>query len=252
MANILLGCPTYDGSLNSLTAQSIFATAAREHRVFTAVADFSLVSLNCNRLWCQALNTREANQLEWFAMLHADVAPEPWWLDKLIAEAERNDADLLSAVVPIKDERGLTSTAILLPGGPLGGFYRLTMAQALHPTFPVTFDIHQAVAALASLPDGLRETGLPAEALLVNTGCMVVRLNRPWADERIWFEDVNRIVRINGAWQAICKSEDWNFSHRVAQEGGKVMATKSISLTHRGVSDFFSSRIWGKLRDRVS
>jgi len=167
----------------------------------------------------------------------------------LIAEAERTGADLLSAVVPIKNEQGLTSTAILLPGGPLGGFYRLSMAQVLHPAFPVTFDIHMAVKALVGLPEGLRETGMPSEALLVNTGCMVVRLDRPWADERIWFEDLNRIIRINGALQAICKSEDWNFSHRAAQAGGNVMATKSIKLTHRGASDFSSSQIWGKPRD---
>jgi hypothetical protein len=152
--------------------------------------------------------------------------------------------------VPIKNELGLTSTAILLPGGPLGGFYRLTMAQVLHPKFPVTFDIQSVVNALEHLLAGLRETGLPADALLVNTGCMVVRLDRPWADERIWFEDLNRIVKINSEWQAVCKSEDWNFSHRVAQEGGKVMATKSIDLTHRGVSDYSSSRIWGRPRDR--
>jgi hypothetical protein len=124
------------------------------------------------------------------------------------------------------------------------------MAQVLHATFPVTFDIHRAVAALANLPPELRETGLPVEALLVNTGCMVLRLNRPWADERIWFEDLNRIVRISGVLQAICKSEDWHFSHRVAQEGGKVMATKTIQLAHRGMSDFSSSQIWGKRRDR--
>jgi hypothetical protein len=252
MANVLLGCPTYDGTMTSFAAQGIFSTAAREHQIYTAIADFSLVSLNCNRLWCQALNTREAYDLKWFAMLHADVAPEPWWLDKLIAEAERCQADLLSAVVPIKNELGLTSTAVLLPGGPLGAFHRLTMAQVLHPTFPVTFDIHTAVEALASLPEKLRVTGLPTDALLVNTGCMVLRLDRPWADERLWFEDVNRILRINGVLVAVCKSEDWNFSHRVAQEGGKVMATKSIKLTHRGISDYSSSQIWGKPRDHES
>ena len=177
--------------MTSFAAQGIFSTATREHRVYTAIADFSLVSLNCNRLWCQALNTREANGLQWFAMLHSDIAPEPWWLDKLISEAERCDADLISAVVPLKDGRGLTSTAILMPGGPLGAFYRLTLSQVLHPEFPVTFDIRMAVDALASLPEEMRETELPNEALLVNTGCMAVRLDRPWADERIWFEDLN-------------------------------------------------------------
>jgi hypothetical protein len=251
MANIYLACPTYDGTMTSLSARSIWGTAAREHRVLPASEDFSLIPLNCNRLWCRALNTRQANQLQWFAMLHADVGPEPWWLDKLIAEAERERADLLSAVVPIKSQAGMTSTAIFRPGGAVGRFYRLSTGQVLHPDFPETFDIHAAVDALARLPGELREEGLPREALLVNTGCMVLRLDRPWADERLWFDDLNGIERVNGELQAVCKSEDWYFSHRVAQEGGKVMATRTIKLTHRGFSHFPSDQVWGQPRDVV-
>jgi hypothetical protein len=249
MANVFLACPTYDGSLTSFAARSIYATASREHQIYTAIGDFSLVALNCNRLLCQALNTRAKHDLKWFAMLHSDIGPEPWWLDLLVAEAERHGADLLSAVVPIKSEQGLTSTAVLLPGGLLGAFYRLTTAQVLHPDFPVTFDIEGAVDALARLPEELRCPDLPREALLVNTGCMVMRLNRPWADERLWFDDLNAIVRVNGQFEAVCKSEDWHFSHRVAQEGGKVMATKAIRLVHRGVADYSSQQVWGKRRD---
>ena len=59
-------------------------------------------------------------------------------------------------------------------------------------------------------------------------------------------------MRMNGQLVAVCKSEDWKFSHRIAQEGGKVMATKSIKLTHRGRSDYSSDQIWGKPRDRES
>ena len=123
------------------------------------------------------------------------------------------------------------------------------MAQLLHPAFPETFDIHAAVEALARLPDDLREEGLPREALLVNTGCMVLRLDRPWADERLWFDDLNGIERVNGELQAVCKSEDWYFSHRVAQEGGQVMATKRVKLTHRGFCHFPSDHAWGQPRD---
>jgi hypothetical protein len=195
-----------------------------------------------------ALNTRQANDLQWFAMLHSDIGPEPYWLDKLIAEAEKHGADMLSAVVPIKSQDGLTSTAILKPGEPFGAFMRLTMSQVRHPAFPDTFDIHMAVDALASLPEELRETDLPREALLVNTGCMVLRLDRPWADERLWFDDLNGIIRVNGELHPVCKSEDWNFSHRVAQEGGKVMATRTIKLTHRGTTDYPSDQIWGLSR----
>jgi hypothetical protein len=249
MANVYLACPTYDGTLTSLTARAVWGTAAREHRVLPASWDFSLIPVNCNHHWCAALNTRAANQLEWFAMLHSDIGPEPWWLDKLIAEAIKYGADLLSAVVPLKNEEGLTSTAILKPGGLFGVFHRLSLAQVLHPEFPETFDVGAAVEALARLPGDLRDEGLPRDALLVNTGCMVMRLDRAWADERLYFADLNGIEKVNGELRAACKPEDWYFSHRVAQEGGRVMATRAIKLTHRGVTHFPSYRVWGQPRD---
>src|SRR5262245_44359667 len=188
MANIYLAVPTYDGTTTALSARNVWATASQNHVVLPATEDFSLIPLNCNRLWCRALNTRQANQLKWFAMLHADVGPEPYWLDRLIAAAEKHGADLLSAVVPIKSQYGMTSTAIFKPGGLVGRFYRLSTSQILHPAFPETFDIHAAVEALAHLPEELREVGLPREALLVNTGCMVMRLDRPLPAERLWFD----------------------------------------------------------------
>src|SRR5262245_60422469 len=145
MANVFLAVPTYDGTITTLSARNVWATASQNHIVLPATEDFSLIPLNCNRHWCRALNTREANRLQWFAMLHADVGPEPYWIDRLIAEAEKQGADLLSAVVPIKNQYGFTSTAIYRPGGPVGRFYRLSMSQVLHPSFPETFDIHAAV-----------------------------------------------------------------------------------------------------------
>ena len=45
-------------------------------------------------------------------MLHDDVVPEAFWLDKLIAELELHSADVMSAVVPVKSGNGLTSTAV--------------------------------------------------------------------------------------------------------------------------------------------
>ena len=87
------------------------------------------------------------------------------------------------------------------------------------------------------------------EALLVNTGCMIVRCDQPWAT-KVWFDDLNGVEqRADGKWYPVVKSEDWHFSHRVAQEGGKVMATRLIKLHHRGSVDFRSTQAWGKPRD---
>ena len=116
MSNVYLGCPLYDGTIQFGTGMALW-NSSRVHAVRVASYELSLVARNSSVHWCTALNLRQELGLTWFAMLHSDVAPEAWWLDKLIAEAEKHQADLLSAVVPIKSDLGLTSTAILKRGG---------------------------------------------------------------------------------------------------------------------------------------
>jgi hypothetical protein len=246
--NVFLACPLYDGRLDYGTARSLWSTASRLRMVNVMPSAASLLPTNCNALWCTALNHREGAQLKWFAMLHADVTPEPWWLDKLIAEAEAHDADLLSAVVPLKSLDGATSTAIARPGTQFGTFCRLTTQQVNHPLFPATFGIAEAAAALAILPEPLGIRDAPREALLVNTGCMVCRLDRPWC-ERVWFSIDDAIEKIDGLWKAVFQPEDWSFSRRVTAEGGKVLATKSLEVLHRGQMDFRSNQTWGRAVD---
>ena len=180
-------------------------------------------------------------------MLHADVAPEPWWLDKLITEAEKHEADLMAAVVPMKDMNGFTSTAIARAGASRI-FCRLMMHQVRHPLFPDTFNIDLAASALENLPDPFRVNAVPREALLVNTGCFVCRFDGPWC-ERVWFSIEDGIGKTGELWQATSLSEDWVFSRRVAEQGAKVMATRLISLAHKGPIDFHSHTPWGKPRD---
>src|SRR5689334_10761696 len=67
---------------------------------------------NFNSLWCKALNSRERDGWTHFAMIHSDVLPEEWWLDTLLVEMARAHADVLSVVLAIKDNRGVTSTAL--------------------------------------------------------------------------------------------------------------------------------------------
>src|SRR5262245_13324495 len=110
MASVFLACPQYEGKLSGETARCLWETPSQKHTVRVGTSSFSLLAYNCNALWCLALNNQRSLGLEWFAMLHADIVPEPWWIDKLIAEAERHGADFMSAVVPIKNHSGVTST----------------------------------------------------------------------------------------------------------------------------------------------
>jgi hypothetical protein len=206
----------------------------------------SLLASNCNKLLCAALNLREADQLEWFAMLHSDIEPETFWIDRLIELADQQGADLMSAVVPVKNRSGRTSTAMARRGSRLGTHCILTQKQVRHPSFPDTFDVHAAAEALERLPGEMRVADVPREALLVNTGCMVYRLSQ-WR-LGVKFEQLDDIVEVNGRYQELSLSEDWSFSRRVAEHGGKVMATRLLKLTHWGKADWRSEEVWGDER----
>jgi hypothetical protein len=247
MSNVYLACPLYDGTVHFGTARGIW-NSSRLHQVQIGTMKFSLIPLNCSTHWCIALNMRKERDIKWFAMLHADVCPDLWWIDTLIAEAEKHGADMMSAGVPLKDDSGLLSMGVYKPGGAFGDCHRLSLSQYLHPAFPETFGIDECVDALGRLPNEVRVSGLPRESLLVNTGCMVVRIDKPWAT-KVWFTELTAIEEVNGQWTTASMSEDWYFSRRIAQEGGKVMATRTVKVVHRGTTDFPSDKIWGQPRD---
>ena len=249
MPRVLLGCPTHDGRVHDGCGRALYGSASRQHQVESLVMQFSLLTTNCNILWAMALNRFEAGQLEWFALLHSDVQPEPHWIDKLIAAADEHQADVMTAVIPIKNHKGLTSTAIGDPADEYGKFVRLTMSQVRHPQFPKSFDAQQAVAALGQLPEGLRYQAAEPANLLCNTGAMVCRLGK-WCDPtRVYFDEVTRFARLNGQWTPIVRSEDWFFTARAAACGAKVMATTTLQTIHHGTLQFPSDQVWGMPQD---
>lgn len=243
---IFLCSLTHNGSLDYRMADRFMTRASDKHNVIRIVEQNSLLAHACNKMYVQALNLREKHKLKWFAMLHADVVPEPFWLDKMVQIAEEADADMLSAIVPIKDGRGLTSTAIAQQGTKWGAFARLTMAQ-VH-ALPKTFDKHLLRTGLKALPDDLRiELGEHHE-LLLNTGCMISRLDQPWSGE-VFFNITDRINLKFGQYYAEVEPEDWCFSRMIAEAGGRVMATSAINLQHIGNSGFNTVNVWGEKID---
>lgn len=232
MANVFLACPTHDGRLNFGAARGIYATGTREHKFHPMPVQDSLLPTNCNNLLGTALNHRRSNDLHWFAMLHTDVEPEPWWIDKLIALAEEHRADLLSAVVPIKDDSETVSMVIANPGEPYGYFTKFNRGQIYHPSFPATFGINEAAEALENLPGELRVEKVPRSALLVNTGCMVYRLSQ-WR-YGVRFRNLDDLIEKDGVYTTVHQSEDFYFSQSVAKHGGRVMATRLVTVKHHG------------------
>jgi hypothetical protein len=247
-----VGVPTYDGRLHTDSASAVFRRSTAKRKTFVKVTSCSLLAWGFNQLWCMALNERAAHGIKWFAMLHSDIEPEDFWLDKLIEEAEAHDADVMSAVVPFKNQSGLTSTALSDPSNPWAPYCRLTQKQVNHPEFYRTFTATEAAQDLSELLRCDLGVDVPADSqLLVNTGCFVARIDRPWA-EQVHFNIADRIVkRDDGMFEAQVQSEDWQFSRMVADLGGKVMATTKVALDHKGGANYSSRVSWGMDRDSL-
>ena len=240
---IFVAQPLYSRTVHYGAAEA-FLKASKTCRMVNKTDGSSLLARNFNLLFCHALEWRDRGQADYFAMIHGDVVPPVWWADVMIAEMERVGADVLSAVVPLKSEHGLTSTAIdrvaltdLELAGDLagdGGGYevedcthfwaverRLTMTEVMG--LPITFGAADVC---------------PGHALLVNTGLFVCNLHRNWYDnDDFCFTIRDRIVRERQDGRVVkrtvqCVPEDWHFSREVQRHGGKVMATRIVPLFH--------------------
>lgn len=194
----------------------------------------SLLCWNFNKMWAAALNLRATYRITHFAMLHSDIEPEPGWLDVLVAEQQRLGADVVSAVVPFKDQfaRGITSTGLGRVDAPRGdcGVQGDSRRLTLH-------EIYQLPETFCAA-----DTDSPNDVLLVNSGCWVADFTKPWVDAR----DVNGRARFSfqnhdgivfdrdGKAHAECRGEDWTASYKLFDLGCKVYATRKIKTVHHG------------------
>ncbi len=226
---IFLAVPNYDGLLHRRAAQTIY-TESSVHPMMRVVAGSSLLTQTFNALWCTALNRRE-DGITHFAMLHSDVEPEGFWVDTLIEEMETTGAHVMSAIVPLKSNNGLTSTAI-----DNGGWTprRLTMTEVSY--LPQTFD---AI-------DVPWSNGHP---LLVNTGCICIRFDQEWVERVCWHIGDKNVRGEDGQWKPLVFPEDWGFSRWANQARLKVMATTKVRLTHNGKTAFPNYGAWGQMTD---
>jgi hypothetical protein len=235
---VFLAVPTYDGRLDNGTFKAILAASRR--RIIVAENNASLLAYNFNALYCMALNLRKTMGVTHFCMLHGDVAPAGDWLNAMLDEMAATGAEALSAVIPIKNTLGITSTALDLSGdGNVNPWNvrRLTIKEIAR--MPQTFDGRQAAAVLTHW-DAAR---LPV--LLINTGLLLIDLGAPWA-ERVLFTIEDRIVRDeNGDFRAFVNSEDWNLSRQLHRMGARYFATRRVAVLHSGRHDYSNCGDWG-------
>lgn len=239
---VFLGCITHDGRIDMKTATALYTDASKEHNVLLKIHQSSLLAKNCNELWCDALNLREKHNLKWFALLHSDVRPEPFFLDKMIAIAEKHDAHMLSVALPIKDHRGLTSTAVSHRTSSMHVAGRITQTQLRK--LPATFSINDV---LETLPNDFPEAG---NMLLANTGLMIVRIDMDFSKE-VFFTINDAIVQAeDGTYVAQVEPEDWFFSKCVQAYHGRVLVTREVQAYHVGNMEYNNQAVWGNETDK--
>ncbi len=174
---------------------------------------------------CAALNMFEAGLITHAAMLHADMKPDPWWIDTIVDEMDRLDAGLISAPAVIGDERKLLSFGVAEPKQFWHALRRFTLAEL--PSLPDTFNA--------------ADLGYPDCALLHNNGCFVMDLRKPQffatdPDGQLLpiFMYPKRIRRDpeTGRWMPEGCSEDYYFSRIIHQLGIRSWITKKVVTGH--------------------
>jgi methyltransferase family protein len=177
-------------------------------------------------LWCEALQCR-GQGVTHFAMMHTDIMLPIYWLDILIEEMDRVDADIMTGIVSIKDDRKITTTGIRYPG--VWGTRRFSVYEINR--LPETFSI--------------ADTDEPDQILAINTGCWVCRLpEHGWPDKFPGFHNKHKIEWAGGIPEPWFDSEDWLFSDWAASQGLKVYATRKLFTSHQGAM-FYDNRVGG-------
>lgn len=233
---IVLAMPHYDGRAHLAATDRFTALLTKGSVVprYHSKSGSSLLPYAFNRLLGPALMLRDRGEITHFAMLHSDVEPQAFWLDVLYAEMRAHNADLVSAVIPIKDYSGKTSTAIGKISDPWIAPYNLTMDDKQR--WPGTFG---------------QEICGPDEVLLVNTGCWLADLRRPFWNERAAFNIVSRLDKkvvtmedkdgneiLVTDYEPQVQPEDWIMSRYLHAQGAKVMATWKVAAIHHGGGQF--------------
>lgn len=246
---VFIGMPGYSKSQTERDAWFALTHTASDNETLTTTC-----CQHCNSLLARGMNMLYAQAqyqgYDYFAMLHTDIGPEAGWVDKLWQVMEEHDADVVSAVSPIKSAEGLTSTAIDLSSGPEVRDWhvrRLTMQEVMK--LPETFSQADTVEAGMNPGDRL---------LLVNTGCMLVNLRKPWVRKTNDFGDLlcyftiqDGIQITDGRYDVRVIPEDWGFSKMVQETdpAAKVLATRAVRLRHWGDHGFDNNTAWGTLAE---
>jgi len=205
------GIPTRDGRFDHRISDTLIQARLRFATSCQRTNRSSLLTFNFNSIYADALNRRKDGITHLF-LIHDDVVPtDREWPELLLHELKTYSLHAISAIIPIKNNTGKTSTAVEHADG--------TIEHLRTPTTHATF---------------LSADAKPGQRLLINTGLLLLDIRHEWA-ERLCFNIRDEIVRKqDGTFEAKVHPEDWEMSRWFARNGVPYGATSRVNLVHCG------------------
>lgn len=230
MATVAYGIPSYlrgvDAGIVPITHQM---GDGRNKITMLSSIDSSACCMRFNALLIMALQLHKQGKADYFLLWHSDILPEPHFVDKMVAIAEEKNAEILSAIVPIKDQNGLTSTALDEPVGDMPPEWRVRRF---------------TMKEISEMPETFTH-----DKLLVNTGLLLIKLSASWVKD-IYFHFDDKIIEHHGQRLAVLFPEDWMFSRDARKLGcTSQWVTRAVKLTHVGHQQFPNYGVWGQETD---
>ena len=228
-------------------------------------------------------NEANGGPYDYFLLIASDVEPSSNFLHVMVEELEQGKWDALSAVVAIKDNRGMTSTAVGQISNRWTEARKLTMTEV--DQLPETFGVNECLQFLDWKKGNCFDKLLahPEErwqcdlCLLANTGLLLIKTAdwcwefpgfeirdqfyewhkkdkddpgrwlppRPMKDSKPQFAEHSELSNARTPRKCACVPEDWNFSRWMARMGKRVGATSKVRTLHYGVQKFGNDSAWG-------
>lgn len=242
MAKIFIGVPIHGGSVSAPTANSIVSAASGlQHEIQFQIVGLSLLARGFNTLFCSAYK----RDFDYFILLHSDIGvysniPGTSWADILVNRLRQLEMASVSVVSPIKNEQGVTSTALQLHKNNPYGMRRITVKEL--EKLPPQCILKEDVCKLFNVPQ--EEAG----PLLINTGVLCMDLkNVDWFGLRWPGFHIEDCIAWNkqGVPDPYTTPEDWNLSRWLDRKKLSYCAISDLQINHLGSKSFTNFGNWG-------
>jgi len=225
---ILLGVPS-SGTIHESAAQASYHASLR-HQVHRLPSTFS--GPNYNAVWNAALNSGMEKRITHFAMMHTDIQIQEdeadtgtRWLDRMVEEMDKVNADFISTPIAIKDALGLTSCGIGNPENRWNPWRRFCVCEL--ENMPMTFNA--------------KDVGYGDKFLIHNHALCLWDMRKPcWyqTDENNrcqYIFNLEEDIRLeNGKWVRYFHSEDWFYSRCMWKMNVNTYITRVVKVIHHG------------------